>query len=369
MSERRFETTAAFHELMDLVRNADRVFLDGPRAVDDVSVLEGYRMLTEILHVALDCYLWADAARPEIVPIVGPTKKFGGDNADAFYRFAPIDPRRRYRLRGRRGDAVYLSITVYGGPSDGRWSSRIVATLNDRDMEIAPDGSFEVTLAATGAPGHGAAGGDNWIRLEDDAVACVTRDYLVDPKTGRQATWSIESLDAVPPPRLTDAELAARFRNAANFLRDLLAITPLPLDESKLNTVDEPYPVPQRTYGWAAGDAAYAMGAFALGEDEVLLLEGTSPPCAFWNLCLWNPYMQTYDYRYEQVTINGGQVRYEPDGSWRIAIAARDPGVPNWVSTADHPRGRLWFRWFLPESLPKRPGARVVKRAELGGAR
>jgi hypothetical protein len=161
-----------------------------------------YRMLTEILHVALDCYLWADAARPEIVPIVGPTKKFGGDNANAFYRFVPIDPRRRYRLRGRRGDAVDLSITVYGGPSDGRWSNRIVATLNDRQMKIEPDGSFEVTLAASEAPGHGAV---NWIRLEDDAVACVTRDYLADPKTGRQATWSIESLDPAPPPRLDDA--------------------------------------------------------------------------------------------------------------------------------------------------------------------
>jgi hypothetical protein len=363
MSTRHFETTAAFRELIDLVRNGDAAFLDGPRAVDDVSVLEGYRMLTEILSVALDCYLWADAARPTIVPIVGPTRKFGGDNADAFYRFAPIDPRRRYRLRGRVGDAVYLSITVYGGPDDGRWSSRIVATLNSRDMQLAPDGSFEVLISAD-APPDGAA---NWLHLEDDAVALVTRDYLVEPKAGRQATWEIESLDTAPPPRLADADLAARFRRAANFLRDLLAITPLPFDPAKWNTVDAPYPVPQRTYGWAAGDASYAMGSFRLADDEVLLLEGTSPPCAFWNLCLWNPYMQTYDYRYEPVTINGGQVRAEADGSWRIAIAAQDPGLPNWVSTAGHPQGRIWFRWFLPESLPARPSTRVVRRSALCG--
>lgn len=358
MSARHFETTAAFRELLDLVRDGDRVFLEGPRAVDDVSVLEGYRMLTEILHVALDCYLWADAARPTIVPIVGPTKKFGGDNADAFYRFAPMDWRRRYRLKGRRGDAVYLSITVYGGPSDGRWSNRIVATLNDRNMQIEPDGRFEVILSAQQEPGAA-----NWIRLEEDAVALVTRDYLVEPKSGVQATWEIESLDPAPPPRISDADLAARFRRAANFLRDLLAITPLPFDPAKWNTIDEPYPVPARTYGWAAGDASYAMGAFQLADDEVLILEGTSPKCVFWSLCLWNPYMQTYDYRYEQVTINGGQVRYEPDGSWKIAIAARDPGLPNWVSTAGHPRGRIWFRWFLAESLPARPRARVEKIA------
>src|SRR4030095_4562113 len=127
-------------------------------------------------------------------------------------------------------------ITVYGGPTDGRWSNRIVATLNDRNMKIAPDGSFEVILSATESAG-------NWIRLEDDAVALVTRDYLVEPKSGVQATWEIESLDPVPPPRLTDAELALRFRRATNFLRDLLNITPLPFDPAKWDTIDAAYPV------------------------------------------------------------------------------------------------------------------------------
>jgi hypothetical protein len=94
-------------------------------------------------------------------------------------------------------------------------------------------------------------------------------------------------------------------------------------------------------------------------------VEGRAPKCAFWNLCLWNPYLQTYDYRYEQVTINGGQMTYEPDGSWRVVIAASDPGVPNWVSTAGHRRGRIWFRWFLAESLPERPTTRVVSVSSL----
>jgi hypothetical protein len=107
------------------------------------------------------------------------------------------------------------------------------------------------------------------------------------------------------------------------------------------------------------------MGSFELDPDQALVLTGRSPRCVFWNVCLWNPYLQTYDYRYEQVTLNGGQVRYQPDGSWRIVIAARDPGVPNWISTADHPRGRIWFRWFLPESPPTRPTASVTSIASL----
>jgi len=46
MSSRCFESTAVFHELLDMLRGADQNFLSGPRAVDALSVVEGYRMLT-----------------------------------------------------------------------------------------------------------------------------------------------------------------------------------------------------------------------------------------------------------------------------------------------------------------------------------
>jgi hypothetical protein len=359
MADRTYETTRAFHELLDVLRDADQKFLAGPAAVDDeVSVAEGYRWLPSILAVALDAYVWADTTRPLFTEIVGPHRKWGGDNADAFYYFAPLDPARTYRVRGTRGDAVYFSLTVYGGPRDGRYSARIVGTINDRQMTFAADGSFEIVLSATEHPG-------NFLRLDPDSVCAITRDYLVDPAHGRKATWSIAPTEPAPPPRLTDADMAARFRAAATFLRDQLGFQPIPYDEARLNTVDDPYPVPQTTFGWAAGDAAYAMGAFALAPDQALVIRGRSPACAFWNMCLWNPFLHTYDYRHERVTINGGQVRYEPDGSWTIVVAARDPGVPNWVSTADHPRGRIWFRWFLPQETPRPLATEVVPVADV----
>jgi len=364
MAARTFETTAAFHELLDLVRDGDALFLDGPRAVDDTSVLEGYRWLTEILSIALECYLWADPARPSIVPIAGPnlpTRKWGGDNSDSYYSFAPVDPATTYRMRGRLGDACYFSLTVYGGPADGHWSTRIVATLNDRSMEIGEDGSFEVILGPT-EPASGAA---NWIKLDADSVALVTRDYLAHPGDGKATELEIEALDSAPPPRLDDADMAVRLRAATSFLRDLTNINPLPSDAELANRIAEPYPVPEVTYGWAAGDASYAMGRFDLDAGQALVLEGRSPSCVFWNMCLWNPFMQTFDYRYERVTINGEQVHYEDDGSWRIVISAEDPGAPNWVSTAGHASGYIWFRWFLPEAVPGQPQASVVPISDL----
>lgn len=361
------QTAAAFHEMIDLIKGADANFTEGFRAVGDrVSEIEGYRWLTEVLSVALDCFVWADTARPEMVSLVGPTRKFGGDNADAVYHYAALDPRRGYVLRGRRTDAVYVSVTIYGGPDDGRWSNRIVATANDRTLDIAADGTFELVLRPMPREGEEALPpARNTVQLDAETVCLVTRDYHADPFRGRRTEWSIEATAASPPPRLTDEEVARRFRATTNFLRELTGLCPLPYDDSKWNTIDEPWPVPPVTYGWAAGDAAYAMGAFRLAEDEALVIEGRSPACAFWNLCLWNPYLQTYDYRYESVTINGEQVRYEADGSWRIVVAAKDPGVANWVSTAGHERGRIWLRWFLAEAVPERPSTRVVKAADL----
>ncbi|MBA3303696.1 MAG: DUF1214 domain-containing protein [Acidimicrobiia bacterium] len=353
------ETGTVFRELLGELARLEGRLNEGPDGpFDEQSVLEGYKWIFSILQVGLDAHVWADAARPRFVDIVGPYKKWGGDNADAFYQYAPIDPSRTYRVRGRMGDTAYLSLTVYGGPADGRYSERIVGTVNDRMLDLGEDGSFELVLSPDPQPG-------TWLRLEPDAVCAITRDYLLEPVDGRRAEWHIEALDPPATRREDDADLARRLRAALTWVREQATIVPLGLGPP--NSVDDPYPVPAQTFGWAAGDAAYAMGSFDLGEHESLVIEGTSPACAFWNLCLWNEFLHTYNYDYERVTINGGQVAHDDDGSWTIVVCPRDPGHPNWVSTAGHRRGRIWFRWFLPDETPGRPTTRVVSLASKPG--
>jgi hypothetical protein len=347
----------AFRELIGELSALEHHILEGPNTpLDPQGIVEGYKWIFSLLQVATDTQVWADTAAPRFVDIVGPYKKWGGDNADAYYQFAPLDPARNYRVSGKIGDAVYLSLTVYGGPDDGRYSERIVGSVNNETMGIRPDGTYEFFLGPSPV-------GEPSITLEPDAVCAITRDYLVDPFAGKRAQWKIEALDPAPPRVEDAADLARRFRAALTFLRDQATIVPLALGEP--NTIDEPYPVPTATFGWAAGDAAYAMGSFDLGPDQALVVTGRSPACAFWNLCLWNQLLHTYNYDYERVTINGEQVVYEPDGSWTIVIAPRDPGHPNWVSTAGHGRGRIWLRWFCPEATPDRPQVRVVPLADV----
>ena len=337
-------TAAVFHELLDELRALEGRLVLPDVPLDELSVLEGYKWIFSILAVGLDAHVWADPARPRFVDIVGPYRKWGGDNADAYYQYAPIDPDRTYVVTGRKGDADYLSLTVYGGPSDGRYSERIVGTVNDRALEFAEDGTFSIVLSPT--PHDGA-----WLKLEPDAVCAITRDYLADPVEGRRAQWHIEARRPARHPtrgrRRSRPPVPGRAhvgpgpgRHRAHPVR------------ARRTPSTSPTRCPARPSDGRPGDAAYAMGSYQLDEDEALVIEGRSPACAFWNVCLWNQFLHTYDYAYERVTLNGDQAVYEPDGSWRLVVARRDPGHPNWISTAGHARGRIWFRWFLPEATP-----------------
>ncbi len=247
------EAEAAFADLLDELA-ATQARMVEQLADDQTTLLEAHKWILSILQVAAEVNLWADTARPRFVEIVGPYKKWGGDNADAFYGFAPIDPTRTYRITARPGDAAYLSLTVYGGPNDGRYSERIVGVVNSRQATPGPDGSIRIVAS----PQRPSEPNVAWIKLEPDAVAALTRDYLEDPDTGQRAKWHIEADDPPNIYREDDAELARRLQATTTWLREQASIVPLP--PAAPNVIDPPYPVPTTTFGWAAGDAAYAIG-------------------------------------------------------------------------------------------------------------
>jgi hypothetical protein len=71
--------------------------------------------------------------------------------------------------------------------------------------------------------------------------------------------------------------------------------------------------------------------------------------------------MQSLDYRYHRVSLNHAQATLEPDGSFRLVVAHRDPGMPNWISTAGHRDGVVFCRWLQAEALPDQPVSRVIR--------
>ncbi len=349
----------AFHALLDTLRDADQTFLTGPRAdMDALGIAEGYRHLTHLLGYALDLYLEGDPERPVFTPLASPTQKILGDNVDSLYHFAPLRGDRRYRIRGRRGNEVYLAFCVYGGRPDGEWSERVVANLSQRDLVCDADGGFEIVLAP--APAATAA---NAITLAPDAVCVIVRQYFMDRADLRPATFAIAPCDrVVAPPALDDATLARRLRAVATFVRETIQFAPLPSGLPP-NLLGPAMPWNPNVPGWGTPDNVYSLGLFRLEPDEALVIEGRSPRCVYFGAQLWNRYMQSLDYRYHRVSLNASEITFEVDGSFRLVVAHRDPGMPNWLATAGHREGIVFCRWLQSDALPEQPLTRVIRIA------
>ncbi|EID16137.1 hypothetical protein MPHLEI_06657 [Mycolicibacterium phlei RIVM601174] len=356
------ESTAAWRELLDTLGGLDRTFLEGDRAVtDDRHIADGYRMLATTLGVAFDTYLFAEPSRPVWVELNTPyrrDRRWGGDNTDAYYYMCPVDPNRRYRISGNKGDSVYFSVTAYNEPSPGAWSDRVVALIRDDELDIDDDGNFSFEYGPT-----------------DGGVVLVTRDYQADPLTGRPVTWQIEALDPPDPIRHGDAETAAALRASAAWLRTMFAIVPLAVgvrvdDHHTLgheiaqvaNDFAEPYQVPDFNFGWSARDACYSYGSFVLEEDEALVVTHRPPNCRFWNLVVWNQFMAGITD--ERTSVNGYSAVPNSDGTVTVVISRGMTSHPNSITTVDYPRGNLAFRWFLADQVPARPEVQLVKLAD-----
>ena len=205
----------------------------------------------------------------------------------------------------------------------------------------------------------------NWIKLDPDAVCVITRQYFTDRSAAQPATFDITNLaPTLPPPPLNDDHLATCLRAVSTFIRETLNITPLPAGLPP-NLLGPPLPWNPAQPGWGTPDNIYSLGLFRLEPEDALVITGRSPSCTYWGLQVWNRYMQSLDYRYHRVSLNHTQVALEGDGTFRVVLAHRDPGVSNWIDTAGHREGIVFCRWLQADSPPEQPHATVVDLGTL----
>lgn len=370
-------TTAAYDDLLAaLAEVKDGYALDPERHFSPVEVVEAFRYVTHLVSQGIECFAEADPERPRFSSIVTPARKFLGDNADSIYFQAVIRGDRAYRIRGKRTGQAYISFTVHGPDPTGGYNGPVQADINDRDLDIGPDGSYELILSPAGQAGEHAG---TVIGLQPDARLIVVRNYFEQEVSAHNdpdiaIPLSIEPLvDPGPPAPLDDATYAQRLHDVAAFvratsvgLRNWEAPSTAPFSANEMNAVGTPWSFRQSNIPAAgAVDIHYSSGRFDLAPDEALVMEGVMPPGCFTNVVLWNVHMQTFDYRHHRSSLNREQMVLGPDRSYRLVISAQDPGVPNWISTEGHRRGTIFWRFLLPDADPETPRCRVVKVAEV----
>ena len=388
------ESRRALHELIDLLGEVDRRWASPEwnlHTADDV--VGAHRALMHYLQWGLVGLFERDPAAPRFHRIVAPDRKLLGDNPDAVYFDAPISADHAYRVTGETKGATYVSVTVESGAAWGSMDNQVVGVLNDTSFDIDADGRFEILLG--GEPRQ-----RNWLALPEGVGSISTRHYFEDathaaadparvpamrievvPRGGipvLDGSAADSALAAgnppVPPPRPSDASVAAGIRRVAALVRELTVDRP-PTGQSQprswISRVPNQFPPPGKPgdLGLAAFDAAYAMAPFLIGPDEALVIRARWPQCRYANVCLWNRHLQTFDYASRSISLNRAQTVADADpdanGRFTAVISHTDPGTPNWLDTEGRPFGIVYWRFMLPEGEIETPQAEVIPLSEL----
>jgi hypothetical protein len=170
-----------------------------------------------------------------------------------------------------------------------------------------------------------------------------------------------------PPPPLNPEALAARLIAAANYTENTVRLFTDWASVFKRNHYNTLPHADQAMYQVAGGDPniTYYHGYWEIAEDEAMVIECDRPTCEFWNFQVDNYWMESLDYDKHRIHINGYGVEYTADDRVVIVVAHRDPGHPNWLTTAGHTLGTNLFRLIGAENPPAQISTRIVKFNDL----
>jgi hypothetical protein len=332
-------------------------------AETELELLEGLRVLGRATALCSELSLDVDAAVPWFFPMNTRARLIGGPNPDGEYFLAMIDGRYRYRVRGRRGTTAYLGFQVLAGT--GLTPRRMAAYMSDRDLDLAPDGTFAFVLSAD-EPTEAELDGDAWAAIPDDASAIVVREYIADRAAETLAHMTIEPLDRPSsPPPLTDAVLAEQLTSMAWSVAKLTTLH-RSIKPELLGSANQLVTASPAELGGAetTPDNLYMIGTFRLAADEALLIDLGPPPSRYWSVTLENIWHECIDARRRRSSITNAAAITGADGRVRIVVAADDPGIDNWLDTGGRHRGFVIVRWIDNPDVPPAT-TRVVPIREL----
>jgi hypothetical protein len=350
----------SWEEFCDTLKGAGQVILSDQAPDDPLDRAEGFRYLSRLTRAALETFIeFADPAAPALNRPVHETAKIGADNPDNYYMRASVSSAHAYRIVGKRGTVNYLG---FGAQSPGVASSgdsSQAGYVEAADLEIGPDGSFELFVSLEPRPG-------NWLPLADDSDCVIVRQTFQDRETEIPADLRIERIDGDGRPApFTPEKLDSGLQAAGGLVAGCAALFASWTEGFKAHGNELPLFDASVSLG-AGGDPniTYYHSYWELGPDETLVIEATPPECESWNFQLDNYWMESLDYRFHRIHVNKHTAEYEADGSVRLVVAHEDPGVPNWIETTGHSRGTMCFRWIRAKETPQ-PKTRVVPFAEI----
>jgi hypothetical protein len=359
---RRIVDGTTWEEFCDGLKAAGAVVLSEGSPEDPLDRAEGWRYLTRLTRAALETFVeFSDPAVPEFRRTASETIKMGLDNPDNVYLNAQVRGTWDYRIRGRRGSVHYLGFGTQAGNYGATGSLDTTGYLEAKDMEIAPDGTFEIIASSREHPG-------NWLPMKPETRMIQIRQTRLDHAAEELAQVTIERIDEPGRARNLDPERFDRMlQGVTAFVRGCSTLFHDWAKGFQKHTNELPRFDPDTAFA-AGGDPniAYYHSYWKLAPDEALVIDATPPECDYWNFQLTNHWLESLDYRSFKIHVNKHTAVYGDDGSVQVVVAHEDPGHPNWLNTCGHAQGGMCWRWIRAKEHPQ-PRTRVVKLESLRG--
>lgn len=288
-----------------------------------------------------------------------PGSRWGGDSPDFVYRTIPVDHAGKTEIRGSIAGKGPHSVN-YSVMSNNSAAPATLAILDSLDMDIAPDGSFVITVDASPANGR-----RNHIQTRDGADFIMVRDALGD--------WLHDSPNALEVVRL---DPAAGPKSEDDMARHLAKIAVDGVYYSFFITQSGNWEAPNHLRPPQSSGAYGGMptqwgckGNLDLGEDDALLVRSNAAGATFRNLVLTDQFHLSIEYWKRTSSLNMAQMAADEDGDFTFVVSARDPGVHNWLDTGGLRRMQFGqrFQAFARGAAHADPWmtARLVKFADL----
>jgi hypothetical protein len=351
----------------DAVLEAEKIIASAPHVRTEQDLAEGYDYLAGSIRSALQLAWAYQRDFPYFIQSTGPYTKVGLDNPDTLYFHSYLRDDAEYVVTGCRGSTVDLSFQVLDGDYSPVEVPGSLTAFDDRDIEIAADGTFELRF---GPPRE--EPGTGYVALGQGSAMLLVREVYGDWAAERRGTITIRRADrsgAAPPAPDTSA-LEKRYRVAGKILlsrlRTFLAFPEWFYLNLPVNTMTPPRPTP----GGLASQFSSA-GHYDLGDDQAMIVTvpaADAKTAPYQGIQLGSPWYISLDYINHQTSLNTHQARIDPDGRMRFVVAERDPGLVNWLECTGHRRGYVQIRWqrlardLGPEDGPQ---VEVVPAADL----
>ncbi len=316
--------------LQDAIAEAEELIANAPFIRTEQDRLEGYDYLSGRIRMAMQMAFDYDLDRPIFI---NPTHQFsrqGLDNPDAVYFNAYLREGVEYVVRGRRGTSADLSFQVMGGTYSADSAATSLMAFDDRELDIADDGTFEFTYVA-----------------EPGAKTMIVREVFNDWDTEERGTLTIERPDTIGQPAkpLTEKLLARKYEVAARSLvgsiQTWFAFPQFFQYKEPVNTLT----APQSTPGGLASQRS-SIGHYELADDEAMIV--TVPECTdctYQGIQIGSDWYASTDYETHQTSLTKAQAVTDPDGKMRFVISQENPGIANWLETTGHRTGSMMLRW------------------------